>query len=367
MFDVSFIKYFIKKLKLFFYIELFITVITLVYLIFVIKPWFRSSTTVLITNSNSNSLLGALSSSLPIGLGSFGQSDASKYIATINTDRMADSVIKRYDLKNIYGSDYDDLIIKEFRENLSVIDNDDNTFSITFDYKNSPEKAAEIVQFIYDTMYLIMNSIDRNNAKNYSTHLEGYLMEKRILLSSSEDSLAMLQTKYNFLDPKLNAELLFTSITEIEKEKSLTELALFLVEQTKGKNHFEYGVLLQKKEFLENKLNDLYNNSKDNLIAVSEIPELSKTYYRLYRTIEVTAKVVEYLQLQYEQSVLDENKITINIQQLSKPRVSDTKVKPKRFSFLIMTIFFTTIFLLVYIRVMYLYENNKDKLHLLFD
>ncbi len=363
MFSFDFLKYLINRLRLILLVEIVTIVITLIILIWFVKPWFRSSTTVILTEEGGNSLVSALASNLPIGLGAFGQSDASKYLAILNSDRVADSVIKKFNLQKVYESEFYDLTVKEYRNNLSFIDNDDKTFSISFDYKDNPERAAEIVQYLYDVLYQITAEVEKKSAKMYSVHLSKYLERKKEELKNAEDSLSLLQKTNNFIEPEVNAELLFNNIIILEKERIQTELNKYVIASTKGKNAIELHALNTRLNYVERQIESLYSSSnRANELTLNQLSDVSLAYYRLYRAIEVNSKVVEFLQLQYEQAILDEQKQTVNIDQLTLPRVPDVKVKPKRLTMLIVSLFLVNAVLLIGLRVDYLMKKNKDKI-----
>lgn len=348
-----------KKLKHFVRVQVIVLIVSIVFVFFYLKPWYRSSTTLLVTDQSSNNLISALASSLPIGIGGLGNTDVSKFIAILTTDRVADSVIQKFDLQNVYKTNYYDLAVKEYRSNLGVLDNDDNTILVTFQYENDAKKASEITQYLYDLLYEISVEIERKKASNFSNHIQKYLQEKRNYLKSSEDSLRDLQIENVFTEPVANAEILYAKLLELEKEKLKNEFGLFTIEQSLGPTSREAKTQQERIQYFNEQILNIESESQKDL-TLKKLPNLSLAYYRLIRNIEVTSKVVEFLQLQYEQALLDEEKTTVNIQQISKPRISDTKVKPKRLGLLIVINGFTFFMLLIYFRLELLYNNNKD-------
>lgn len=356
---MEFIFFLRSKLKTLIRIQLSVTILSILFVFFYLKPWYRSSTTLLVTDQNSNNLISALASSLPIGIGGLGNTDVSKFIAILTTDRVADSVIRKFDLQNVYKTNYYDLAVKEYRSNLGVLDNDDNTILVTFQYENDAKEAAEITQYLYDILYDISVEIERKKASNFSNHIQKYLQEKRNYLKGSEDSLRDLQIANIFTEPVANAEILYTKLLELEKEKLKNEFGLFTLEQSLGPDSREAKTQRERIEYFNQQILNIESESQTDL-TLKKLPNLSLTYFRLIRNIEVTSKVVEFLQLQYEQALLDEEKTTVNIQQISKPRISDTKVKPKRLGLLIVINGFSLFALIIFFRILLLYNDNKE-------
>ena len=75
-------------------------------------------------------------------------------------------------------------------------------------------------------------------------------------------------------------------------------------------------------------------------------------YFRLSRNLEIQNKLLIYIVPLFEQAKIDENKDTPTVLVLDPPFVPEKKVKPKRMTLIIMSLF-GTFFMLSFLTIFY--------------
>lgn len=356
----AFLRFLFLNRKPIILINVVVTIISLIYLIFIIEPWFRSRATVITSGGDGSNLMSSIVGNLPFNFAGFSQSKVQRYIAVLNTQRVADSVINKYNLMTVYENDYRSDTYKAFWENLSIVDNEDDSFDIVFDYKNNPEKAAEIVNYIYNVLYEITKVINQKSASNYRQYILDYLQQKEHELIRFEDSLKQFQELNLVIEPQIQAGISLEMLGNLETELIKYQISLELLKESSPNDISRIRPLKSQINVIQSKINQLRSKSDNQLLAVRELPGLGLTYARLYRSVGVTTKVVEFLRLQYEQAVLDERKQTVDIQLLSKAQPSDRKVRPKRAGILLFIMILSGTMTIGYYRLRFAIQKHRS-------
>lgn len=308
-----------------------VILVTIIYLL-LITPWFRSSSKILISANSKSDLMGALSSAIPFNIGGLNSDvEAERFIGYLRSRKIQGPIIEKYNLQKVYEKTTIDDTYLELNGNLFVFNNDDGTLTIVFDYKGDPQLAAQINQSFIDGLSSLVLDLENQSTRNHRQFLEKSYLEIRSITEAFEDSLVNFQKETKVFEPETQLKKSIEAYADLEAEK----IKLFIEKEVIEAKLFSSGRVDEIESqikvlssVLKNRLSG--NQTDDASLSVISIVDNSKDFYRLFRTITVNVKVMEFMRLQLEQARLDENKSYSGIQIIDTPNVPQKKVRPKR-------------------------------------
>ncbi|MFD2530936.1 GumC family protein [Gracilimonas halophila] len=355
-----FLRLVISNWKLLFGIYAIVGILTVIILL-VIPKWYKSDATIVILDENKTSLSSLMSEFSSLGLNFAGGGEVATYIEYLHTNKMYDRLNEEFGLAEVYKAEYREDVYEEIFENLIVTDNENKTFTISYIYKEDPEKAAEIVDFLYQELDKIALEVDKAEASNFRTYIENYYRDIQNNLNADEDSLARFQTRTGILDLEAQLGVTISGLAELEKERISLEIERNYVENA-FQNPSRINEIESRIKAITDKIEQLKSTQNNTFVALDYIPEQGADFLRLRRDILVGEKVSEFLRLQYEQALLDEQKINSNLYLVDPPSVPEKRYKPQRTRILFIVMFFTVLLSLFYIRADLFYKNNQQAL-----
>ncbi len=344
---LSLIRTIIRNWKFLLIIHVIVGVIAVIILL-LMEPWYRSTATVVIQTPQQGGILASIANSLPIGLNLNNQNNAQYYIAFINTRRMLDSVNNKFHMQQVYGYEYKDQVYDALRNNLHTIDQENGTFSISFDYENDPKKAAEIVNYVYNVLYDLVLEVNRTQASDYRSYIGNYYKETMEKLDNSRHQLAAFQKQTGLYSLQDQLPVLINTIATLEAQKMQYQIQMNYLKRIKQNDGLSLGAIQTQINSINSQINELKHSNRYSNVAMDTLPNLAIRYYELYQGVAVGEKVTEFLRLQYEQALLDQQKKSANIYLLDPAKPADRKFKPKRSADLKLVLALTYIFSVIY-------------------
>lgn len=355
-----FLRLILQNWKLLF-LTYFLVGVTTVIVLLLLPQWYRSSATIVILEENTSPLSGVLNNISSFGLGIGGGTSVDTYMQYVRTKKMYDRLITQFNLQEEYESVTKEDTYDIISENLSVSDNENTTFTISYAYKEDPEKSTEIVNFIFNELDKIALEVEKAQASNFKNYIEQYYFQTNRKLTSYEDSLIVFQTKTGIIDLESQVEATVLAIAELEKQK----IALQIERNVKAQTINDSSRLKEidtKINSLLSEIDNLNTSSNKTILALDNLPESSADYLRLIRDIRITTQVTEFLRLQYEQALLDEQKINSDLYLLDPPQTPEKRFKPARTKSLVIVMFITVVISLIMIRLFDFWVTNRQRL-----
>jgi len=355
----NFIRFLIENIKIVLIVQIVSIILSLIYVLN-LDPWYRSTAKVVIQSDSRGGLLSSLSGALPAGLiGGGGQEDAERYISYINTRRLLDSLDTNFNLTEVYESEYRNDLYSEIKEHLHYTNEENGTFTISFDYQNEPQKASQIANFIYDKLYEFAQEVKTNQATNYREYIGNYYDENKKDLKLARREFASFQDSTGLYNLGTQLNILLEGISRLEAEKINTEIQLNFLKNIDNNSPNVKSLQIKQKE-IQKQINKIKKSNTFSNVALDSLPDLAIKYSEKYNRIKINEKVSEFLRIQYEEALLEEQKKTINLYLLDPATPSDKKVKPKRSTIMILTFFFTFITVIFSLKARDYYVNNKE-------
>lgn len=276
-------------------------------------------------------------------------SESDKYIAIIKSATVTDDVIRKFDLRKEYGfeNDFYEKVVKEWQSNLEVEVQDEGNLTISV-YDKSPQKAADIVNYLVEKLNAINTELGVQNAKANRIFVEKRYLQNVEDITNLESAMKAFQQKYGVIAVPQQIEATVKSMSSIYVDLYKKEIELNVLKQSYGENHpLTANAKIELNE-LQKKINQLNagtdSSQKDVnlLIPFKKAPELGNEYLKIYRNLEIQYKIIEFIQPLYEQAKIEEVRNTPSVLVLDKAAPAERKSKPKIALYLLLAFVIST-------------------------
>lgn len=331
-----------------------VAVISIVILL-LMPEWYRS-TAVVISEEQGNKLdvASAAMSNLGFAGGIFGSSEETlRYIRYLNSRTIADKVIDEFDLMNRWNMEYKAKAYKKLREDVSFIDNEDGSISISCSYKKDPVMAADIANFYVEQLISMIKKYE-SNYKNYVGEVYNEQSEK---LESTESKFGEFQKLTGIYNLEKQSELAFQALTELEVQKMKLEIQRDLYKNNYKDNDPKIQEIEFQIDMFNKKIQDYKNKNKYSNIPVNRLSDQGIEFLRQYRDVMVQEQIVQFLAVEYEQAKLTSQKDETKLYIIDNAVPSDLKYKPSRKNSLILILLASCLLSLIAINIKEKYFN----------
>ncbi len=300
----------------------------------VLPKWYKATASILSPKDQgllnffggANSVIRGLSS-LP-KIGGFGQNPgAFNYFAILKSRSAMESVVKEFNLMQVYGIDNGSMedAIKVLNGNVAFEFQDDDYITIDI-YDKDPNRAAAIANYFVDILNTMSINLATREAKNNREFIERRLDSTRENLRKAEDALAKFQERKGIMmTPEQTSTI--SAIADLFALKAKKEIEIAILERTVTQSNEVLNQLKLELSELDKKL--------------ATFPQAGVESFRLYRDMATEQKILEVLIPLYEQAKINEQKDVPVLLVLDKAIPPERKAKPQR---LLIVLSSTTLF-----------------------
>jgi len=320
-----------------------------VVILLVIPEWYRS-TAVIISEEQSNQLnvTSVALSNMGFAGGLFGQNEETlRYLRYLNSRTIADNVIEKFDLMTLWEKETKTKTYEKLRDDVSFVDNEDGSISISVIYKKDPQMAADIANFYVSELMKMIKKFE----SNYKNYVEEVYRDQDKKLYDLEDDFAEFQKQTGIFNLEKQTELAFQALTELEVKKLQLEIQRDIYIKTSQDSDPRISELKSQIEMFTNKINDYKATDSYSNIPVDKLSEQGMEYLRKYRDVMVQEQIVQFLAVEYEQTKLASQKDESKINVIDYAVPADMKYKPKRASSLILILLASGILSLIGVNI----------------
>ena len=311
----------------------------------IVPEWYRS-TAVVISEEQGNQLnvTSVALSSMGFAGGLFGQNEETlRYIRYLKSRTIADKVINEFNLMTIWDMEFRAKTYEKLNEDVSFIDNEDGSISITCVYKEDPQMAADIANFYVSEL---MNMIKKYE-NNYEDYVKKIYEEQSNKLFEIETKFGDFQKSTGIYNLEKQSEFAFEALTQLEVQKLQLEIQRDIYKSNSKDNDPRISELESQISMYNNKINDYKTSNRYSNIPVDKLSEQGIEYLRQYRDIMVQEQITQFLAVEFEQAKLSNQKEEIKLNVIDHAVASDIKYKPKRASSLIIIMLLSGLFSLI--------------------
>lgn len=308
-------------------------------ILLILPEWYRS-TSVVISEEQGNQLdvASAAMSSLGFASGIFGSSEETlRYIRYLKSRTIADKVIDEFNLMTIWDKKSKVKVYEKLNEDVSFIDNEDGSISISCIYKEDPQMAADIANFYVKELMNMIKKFD----SNYEEYVGDVFFQQNKKLYEIENKFGEFQKKTGIYNLEKQSEFAFQALTELEVQKLKLEVQRDIFINNSRENDPRINDLESQIDMYNNKINDYKTTNSYSNIPVDKLSVQGIEYLRQYRDVMVQEQIVQFLAVEYEQAKLSNQKEEVKLYIIDHAVPADMKYKPRRASSLIIILLFS--------------------------
>jgi tyrosine-protein kinase Etk/Wzc len=304
---------------------------------FLLPNWYMATAKVLPPQQSQSSAIALLGQLGNLG-GTAGQALGLKnpsdvYVAMLKSRSVADKLVERFDLRNIYGEELLSDARHELAKNSRITAGRDGVITIEVEDKN-PERAADIANTYIEELRLLSSRLALTEASQRRLFFEGQLKKAKDDLTTAELDLKKFVQQEGLINPQGQISLSVSTAAGLRAQVAAREIQLSAMRTFATESNPEIKRILQEIIGLRGELAKMENDSnagKGNvLVPFGKAPEVGMEYIRKFRETKYFETLFEVLAKQYEIARIDEARDAALIQVLDSAIPPEQKSSPKR-------------------------------------
>lgn len=321
-----------------------------------LPPIFTARTTVMPPQQQSAGVaaaLGSLGAIAGVAGGGALKNPNDLYIGILKSQRVADSLIKRFNLTARFE-------VKSMTEARLVLDSMANIQSsksglieITVENKD-PAFAARLANSYVEELKLVNQNLAVTDASKRRFFFEGQLKSVRSELVVAENRLEQLQKHTGLILPEGQVTGVIKAMADLEAKIAAKEVQLAAMRSFATSSNPDLIRTQDELVALRSQLQQLSGDQRNGsslLPGAAQLPEKGLAYLRALREVKYQEALLEVMAKQYELARIDESRDSSLIQVLDVATVPDKRSGPKRALFVLAGGLFGAMFGVIYVLV----------------
>jgi tyrosine-protein kinase Etk/Wzc len=260
-------------------------------------------------------------------LAGFGlRNPADLYVGILESRTIADALVNRFHLKEVYGDKYYQKARKHLARRTRIKTGKDTLIHVEVSDRD-PKRAAQLANAYVEELSLRNATVALTDASQRRLFFEGQVAKEKGLLASAEIDLRNTQQVTGLVVPTGQAEALIRSAAQLHAEILSREAQLAGMRTFVSDDNPRYQMVNREIGALRSELATLergeHVDGTPNL-PVGKLPQAGLEYLRRYREVKYHESLYEALAKEYEAARLDEAKAAPMVQ------VVDSAVLPER-------------------------------------
>ena len=311
-----------------------------------LPKWYYASASVIAPESsgpNLSALLGDISSAAAALLGGGPSGDYVRYMAILNSRTMLEELIHRYNLIQDYGLEDSETPLEDALERLRekdlVMEIDDKyEFMRIGIYARTPEKAAEMANYLTEALNKRYAQLQTENAHRYRVYVEQRYHETRQALDSLREALQHFQEQYGVIELPSQTEAFLTHLATLKAEQARAEIEATALRLQYGPDNPQVQAARALVEAAQRKV-EAFLQGQDVLLPVPlrQLPALGRRYAELMQDVLMYGEILKVVRPMLEQALFQEKQEHVAIQVLDPAVPPVKKARPKRMIIVFLT------------------------------
>jgi uncharacterized protein involved in exopolysaccharide biosynthesis len=275
------------------------------------------------------------------------KSNGALFVGVLGSRTVQDRLVKRFDLKKVYGVRLDEDARRKLATKTSVAeDRKSGIIAITVT-DHDPNRAAALSGAYVEELNQLTAELSTSGAHRERVFLEGRLAAVKKDLDDASIKFSQFASKNATIDIKDQGRAMVEAASRLEGEKIAAESELRGLEQIYTANNVRVRATQARIAELQTQLEKMggkpgqvapvsspsgatSDSSQALYPSIRELPLLGVTWADLYRNSKIQETVFEVLTQQYELAKVDEAKETPSVKLLDPPIVPERKSFPPR-------------------------------------
>lgn len=284
---------------------------------------------------------------------SSGGSMSEIYVGVLKSRTVADAIINRFNLMEVYDQEYRVLMYEKLEKIVNISCGIENGIISISVEDEQPERAAQIANAYVEELQQLYVQLSLSSVGRQRTFLEKRLAMVKSDLAKAEDALLLFQKENNAVKLDDQAKAIIEAITQLKGQIASKEVELGVARTFQSEQNHEVKAMREGLSGLKEQLRSLEQSpdgqrvAGDIFISTTNVPDVGMQFARLMREFKVQETLYELLSKQYEMAKVEEARDTSTILVLDLAVPPDKKTKPKRLLIVVMLTFvagFTAVF-----------------------
>jgi len=357
----------LKRKKLIISITLGAAAITAI-ISLIMTPIYRAETRILPPQTGSSSIAVSMLSQMAGAQGiteSLGlKTPSDLYIGMLESRTIADRIIDRFNLMELYKAEYREDARKQLFEDVLEAETDKDTDIITIDVEDKdPKRAADMANAFVEELKNLTKGLAVTEASQRRLFFEEQLKDIKMALVKAEEEMQGFQEKTGALQVDAQTKAIIEGIAMLRAQIAAKEVQLRVMRTYATAQNPDFQRAEDELNGLKAELGKLEakgGSGHDSLIPTGRIPEIGTEYIRKLRDLKFNETLYELLAKQFEAAKLDEAKEAAVIQVIDKAIPPEKRAKPKRI-LMILIATFTGFFLSIFVAFFAEYKERASK------
>lgn len=301
------------------------------------------------------SQLGALTAFAGVGSNLGLKNPADLYIAILQTNLVADNMVNRFDLMDVYKIHDLDGAAGTLRSRSKFIANKDGLLQISVEDPN-PKLAVTLVNGYADELFNQNNRLAIGAATQRRRFFQQQLAEEKDHLADAEIALKQTQQSTGVLQLSGQAQNIIGQEANIHANITSHEVQLGALLASSTEENPDVVRLRTELKGLREQLQLLQKGTNGAMLSQREFPAAGLEYIRKERDLQYHQTLYDLLARQLEAARIDEAKASPAVQMVDPPQIPKVKSWPKPFIFILAGLVIGTMFGCIRVAVIYVYD-----------
>ena len=290
----------------------------------------QSSLSAMAQLAGGSSGMGLPGLSLLAGFGLRNPSDL--YVGILESRTIADTLIKKFNLKQVYDDKYLQTARKDLKRNTTIKAGKDTLIHVEVSDRN-PDRAAQLANGYVEELAQRNSTVALTEASQRRLFFEGQIAKEKDLLASAEIALRDTQQVTGLVVPTGQAEALIRSASQLHveilsRQAQLAGMKAFVADDNPRLERVKRELGALQSELAGLQKGEHVAGTPE--LPVGKLPQAGLEYLRKYRDVKYHETLFEALSKQYEAARLDEAKSAPLIQVIDNAVVPEKKSWPPR-------------------------------------
>lgn len=262
---------------------------------------------------------------------SFWRNPAELYVGVLKSRVIADALIERYKLRNVYGAATMTDARRRLARRSSIATGRDLLIRIRVEDRD-PERAARLCNGYVEELLNLTSRLSFTAASRRRQFFQQELDRERLALAEAENALKTAQQVSGLVLPAGQSEALVRTAAQLRAEVAGREVQLESMRTYASEDNPQFKLLERETQALRDQLDKLREGGgKDDLVpATRNLPAASLEYLRRMRELRYREALFDVLSRQYEAARLEEAR-SVPLVQIVDPAIPpDKKSWPPR-------------------------------------
>ena len=254
------------------------------------------------------------------------------YIGILESRTIADGIIKRFDLKRVYGDRDFYAARKHLARNTTISAGKDTLIHIRVE-DHDPQRSANLANAYVEELAFQNSTVALTEASQRRLFFEGQLTKEKDALANAEIALRNTQQTTGLVAPTGQAEAILRSVSQLRAEILSREAQVEAMKVYAADDNPKFQVIKRELATLQAELAKLEKGSHvpgTPEVPTGQLPQAGLEYIRKFRDVKYHEALFEVLSKQYEAARLDEAKSAPMVQLIDKAVVPERRSWPPR-------------------------------------